>query len=104
MENNAKGRNDQGNQERPNTEMNRTHDDRRLQQSEDMHRAHDLPYEDPAITNPQELASFPKTSKMSNPEDIENESESHLVNRRSPVREGRNITRTYNNPDTNGYM
>ena len=104
MENNAKGHSDQGNQQRPNTEMNQTHDNRRLQQSEHIDRAHDLPYEDPAITNPEELATFPKTSKMSNPEDVENESESHLVNRRSPVREGRNITRTDNTPDTDGYM
>lgn len=63
-----------------------------------------LPYEDPAITNPEELASFPKKSKISNAKEVEHERESHLVNKRTPVREGRNIIRTDNNPDTDGFM
>lgn len=63
-----------------------------------------LPYEDPAITNPEELASFPKKTKIVDAAEIERESESHLVNKRTPVREGRNIIRTDNNPDTDGFM
>ena len=63
-----------------------------------------LPYEDPAITNPQELASFPKNAKIAGAAEVEHERESHLVNKRTPVREGRNITRTDNNPDNDGFM
>ncbi len=63
-----------------------------------------LPYEDPAITNPQELASFPKNSTIADAQDVELERESHLVNKRTPFREGRNIIRTDNNPDTDGFM
>lgn len=63
-----------------------------------------LPYEDPAITNPEELASFPKPAPIADAEDVENESESRLVNRRSPVREGRNIARTDNAPNEEGYI
>lgn len=57
-----------------------------------------LPYEDPAIVNPKELASFPKKSKIEKASEVEKEKESHLVNKRSPVREGRNITQTDNTP------
>ena len=88
----------------PNQEMNRTHDGRRLKGNKDLTPDNSLPYEDPAITNPEELATFPKRSKIADAGRIEDESESHLVNRRTPVREGRNITRTDNNPDTDGYM
>jgi len=63
-----------------------------------------LPYEDPAITNPQELASFPKKAKIVNAKEVELESENHLVNNRTPVREGRNIIRTDNNPENEGFM
>lgn len=49
---------------------------------------------DPAKVNPKELASFPEEKENENP-DIEAESESNLVNKKSsPVREKRNITRT----------
>lgn len=49
---------------------------------------------DPAQVNPQELASFPKQQKNEDP-DIEAESENNLVNqKKSPVRDKRNITRT----------
>lgn len=89
---------------RPNQEMNRTHDSRRLKKDIDLTPDSSLPYEDPAITNPEELATFPKRSEIADAGQIENESESHLVNKRTPVREGRNITRTDNNPDTDGYM
>jgi hypothetical protein len=63
-----------------------------------------LPYEDPAITNPEELASFPKNSNITNAKEVEHERESHLVNKRTPVRDGRNIISTDNNPDRDGFM
>lgn len=60
--------------------------------------------DDPAIINPVELATFPKQKKTENP-DLEEERENHMVNRKdSPVRSGRNITNTDNNPDKNNYM
>lgn len=58
-----------------------------------------LPYEDPAIVNPQELASFPKKSKIEKASEVEKERESHLVNKRTPLRDGRNITQTDNSPE-----
>jgi hypothetical protein len=70
------------------------------------HQSYDgLPYEDPAIINPVELASFPPPAQKVSAEDIENENETHVVNvNRSPVREGRNIISTDNNPDRDGFM
>lgn len=53
---------------------------------------YNLPYDDPAMINPDELASFPK--QVSTEAYVHYDHESHLVNRRTPVREGRNITRT----------
>jgi hypothetical protein len=85
-------------------EMNRINDNLRHPENMDLTPDTTLPYPDPAIVNPEELATFPKKAKIANAEDVENESESRLVNRRSPVREGRNITRTDNNPDTDGFM
>jgi len=65
----------------------------------------DLPYEDPAITNPAELASFPKAAPIADAADVENETGNRLVNRKgSPVREGRNIAQSDNRPDENGYI
>jgi len=65
----------------------------------------DLPYEDPAITNPAELASFPKAAPKVDASEVENESGNRLVNRKSsPVREGRNIAQSDNRPDENGYI
>ena len=54
-----------------------------------------FPYEDPAIINPDELASFPKTTCPSHNGSFPHH-ESHLVNRRTPVRDGKNITITDN--------
>ncbi|HYD90137.1 MAG TPA: hypothetical protein VEA37_01460 [Flavobacterium sp.] len=96
--------NGQGSQGRPNREMNRTNDNRRLKEDMDLTQDNQLPYPDPAEVNPEELATFPKKSQQSDPAEVENERESHLVNKRSPLREGRNITRTDNNPDTDGFM
>lgn len=59
-----------------------------------------LPYDDPAMINPNELASFPRQVNL---EDHRlHDHQSHLVNRRTPVREGRNITRTDNQPSRHG--
>ena len=62
------------------------------------------PEEDPAVINPEELATFPKEKKNEDP-DIEEERGSHLANKlKSPVRSGRNITETGPNPDRDGFM
>lgn len=54
----------------------------------------DLPYDDPAIVNPDELASFPKMAMPGN--NRQPDHDSHLVNKRTtPARDGRNITRTW---------
>lgn len=101
MNNNENDRNDQGNQDGQfNPDTNKTNDAVRRNLMPD----NSLPYEDPAITNPEELASFPKKAKIVNATEVERESENHLVNNRTPVREGRNIVRTDNNPDTDGFM
>ncbi len=63
-----------------------------------------LPYEDPAVVNPEELASFPKPAPKADAADVENESENRLVNKRSPVRDGTHITRTGNEPNEEGYI
>lgn len=61
-----------------------------------------LPEDDPALINPDELATFPKEMKNEDP-DIDEERDSHSVSRKtSPVREGRNITRTDTTPDNDG--
>lgn len=60
-------------------------------------------YPDPAIINPEELATFPKQVTIDNHH--HHHHESHLVNsKRTPVRDGRNITRTDNHPDRHGFM
>lgn len=71
-----------------------------------VHQSYDkLPYEDPAITNPVELATFPKPAQKVSAQDIENENETHVINtKRNAVREGRNIISTDNNPDRDGFM
>lgn len=104
MNNDANARNGQDSRDRQNQEMNRTDDSRRLKEDMDLTPDNQLPYPDPAEVNPDELATFPKRSQQSDPGDIEEERESHLVNKRSPLREGRNITRTDNNPDNDGFM
>ncbi|AWH85173.1 hypothetical protein HYN59_08570 [Flavobacterium album] len=90
MENNANDRN------RP--------DNERLNEIKNMKPDTTLPYEDPAVLNPEELATFPKRSKIASAGEVEKESEDHLVNRRSPVREGRNIIRTDNDPNNEGFL
>ncbi|KOS07854.1 hypothetical protein AM493_18665 [Flavobacterium akiainvivens] len=70
------------------------------------HQSYDnMPYEDPAITNPVELASYPPPAEKVSAADIENENEIHGINtKRNPVREGRNIISTDNNPERDGFM
>lgn len=62
-----------------------------------------MPYDDPAIINPDELATFPK-SVNTDSYHHHHDHESHSVSKRTPVRDGRNITRTDNHPDKNGFM
>ncbi|WP_294820221.1 hypothetical protein [uncultured Flavobacterium sp.] len=62
-----------------------------------------MPYDDPAIINPDELATFPKTA-TSGAYHQYHDHELHEITRRTPVRDGRNITRTDNHPDRNGFM
>jgi len=65
----------------------------------------DLPYEDPAVVNPTELASFPEPAEIADAQDVENENTVRTVTpNKSPVREGRNIISTDNNPDRDGFM
>ncbi len=63
-----------------------------------------MPYEDPAIINPDELATFPKPVHTETRHHHHHHDESHSVSKRTPVRDGRNITRTDNHPDKNGFM
>ncbi len=84
--------------EQPNNSNNVMPDERLVTYNE-------LPYDDPAIVNPQELASFPSAAEIAEAHDVENENDIHLVNpKRNPVREGRNIISTDNNPDRDGFM
>lgn len=57
-------------------------------------------YDDPAVINPDELATFPKQVKADGYYDHDRHHASH----RTPVRDGRNITRTDNHPDKHGFM
>lgn len=64
-----------------------------------------LPYTDPAIVNPAELASFPKPAPKASATDIDEENQAHPMSvQRSPVREGRNIVRTDTAPDPEGFL
>jgi len=90
---------------RPAEDINRAHNESRRVQGDLDLTPFDLPYEDPAVTNPEELASFPKPAEIVSQQDIDNENETHLINtKRSPVREGRNIISTDNNPNRDGFM
>lgn len=64
-----------------------------------------MPYEDPAIVNPNELATFPKQVKKN---DVHHHSYYHhhhpLHIKTTPARDGRNITRTDNHPEKNGFI
>lgn len=71
------------------------------EQNNSMYGGYRSPYDDPANINPDELATFPKQVKTGS----YHHHESHLVNnKRTPVLDGRNITRTDNHPDKHGFM
>lgn len=62
-----------------------------------------LPEDDPALINPDELATFPEEEKNPNLNSADDDDNSHIVSRKSsPVREGRNITRTDTTADNDG--
>lgn len=94
MTNELFGRQDPGNQGVPNEVINAYgnggHHNKWIQDG--------LPYEDPAIVNPQELATFPKLVKKS---DAQHHHHSH---HHYEQRDGKRITRTDNHPDKDGYM
>jgi hypothetical protein len=54
-----------------------------------------------AEINPNELATFPKQVQATGQH---HQHHSHLVSHRTPVRDGRNITRTDNHPTRGGFM
>jgi hypothetical protein len=91
-----------GNANWPKQEVNNSHN---VMPNERLVDYNELPYDDPAVVNPQELASFPSPAEIADAQDVENENDIHLVNpKRNPVREGRNIISTDNNPDRDGFM
>ena len=103
MENNQNHLQGEEHQDDKGQKINFTHDNRDLKENRE-HPAPDgqLPEDDPALINPDELATFPREVKNDDP-DIEEERDSHLTNRKpSPARDGRNITRTDTTPDNNG--
>lgn len=94
MENDVFGRQDQGNQGGPNVGMNAYGNSGGFSSYEQ------LPYEDPAVVNPQELATFPKQIER---EDTNHNHHSHH-HHHEHARDGKRITRTDNHPDKDGYM
>jgi hypothetical protein len=77
----------------------------RLEEIKNLAPDNTLPYEDPALVNPEELASFPKPAPKADAADVEDESATRIVSlKSSPVRDGRNIVRTDTNPDPDGFM
>ena len=63
-----------------------------------------MPYEDPAIVNPDELATFPKQVKNDEFHGHHHHPHHPLHFKSTPVRDGRNITRTDNHPEKNGFI
>lgn len=64
-----------------------------------------LPENDPELINPDELASYPKQQTDDENPDVDEERKSHSVQlKSSPVRDGRNITRTGPSTDTGDFM
>jgi hypothetical protein len=64
-----------------------------------------LLYDDPAVVNPEELATFPKPAPKLDATELDDENQARPVSvQRSPVREGRNIVRTDTAPDPDGFM
>lgn len=64
-----------------------------------------LPENDPAVINPDELATFPRQQADDDTPDLDEERKSHSVQlKSSPARDGRNITRTGPSTDTGDFM
>lgn len=97
MTNELFGRQDQGYQGGPNEAMN-VYGNRTS--GYNMWSQEGLPYEDPAIVNPQELASFPKQVKKNDA----HHHHSHHHHHHYEQKDGKRITRTDNHPDKDGYM
>ncbi|OYQ37343.1 hypothetical protein CHU92_08385 [Flavobacterium cyanobacteriorum] len=98
METNKNKNNGQG------EEINFTRDNSKLKNQNENQKKPDgmLPEDDPAVINPDELATFPDEVKNDDP-DTEEERKSRAVNlKSSPVRDGRNITRTDTTADNDG--
>ncbi|MBY8962512.1 hypothetical protein KJK34_07080 [Flavobacterium sp. D11R37] len=90
---------------RPDRDVTRTNQNTGLKNdAESLKTGNMLPEDDPAVINPDELASFPEEKRTTDP-DLEEERDSHLANKvRGSVREGRNITNTDTKPDDNGFL
>lgn len=77
----------------------------RLEEIKHMTPDNTMLYEDPAVVNPEELATFPKPAPKADATEISDENQAHPVSvQRSAVREGRNIVRTDTAPDSDGFM
>jgi hypothetical protein len=86
-------------------EVNFTRDNKDIKKNEQQQAKPDgmLPEDDPAVINPDELATFPKEMKADENPDLDEERKSHATNlKSSPARDGRNITRTDTTPDNDG--
>lgn len=80
-------------------------EEKRLQEIKNTAPDNSLFYEDPAVTNPEELATFPKAAPKMDATDVEEESVTRLQSlKRSPVRDGRNIIRTDTEAGSDGFM
>nr|WP_322623187.1 hypothetical protein [uncultured Flavobacterium sp.] len=77
----------------------------RLEEIKHMTPDNTMLYEDPAVVNPEELATFPKPAPKADATEIADENQARPVSvQRSAVREGRNIVRTDTAPDPDGFM
>lgn len=101
MEAQLNDRNDPGYQGGFNEGMNHAYDN---WGSQELQPDNTLPYDDPAVINPEELATFPKQVQRSDHYHHHHEHESHLINKRIKPGTDNYITRTDNNPDKRGYM
>lgn len=105
METQFNDRNDQGNQGGFKEGMNHAYDNWGSQdEMRDLRPEYTLPYDDPAVINPQELATFPKQVERDDHYHHHHEHESHLINKKVKPGTDNYITRTDNNPDKRGYM
>lgn len=105
MEDNMnKGLNQQEQEKRLNEDLNIMNNNNTADNTRQKPESEIFPDGDPAVINPEELATFPPEAERSSDVDIDAERESHLVNKRTPVRDGRNIISTDNDPTHDGFM